>query len=103
MLNEERGRTRSDPLNGRHGGDPIAPAGVDVLNPAFDVTPARLITGIITERGVFTPGAGVEISLLIRAERGISHSFDKPTIHAQGFVACHVGCFILPTCLGLLF
>jgi len=38
-----------------HGGDPIAPAGVDVLNPAFDVTPARLITGIITERGVFKP------------------------------------------------
>ena len=25
------------------------------LNPAFDVTPARLVTGIITERGVFTP------------------------------------------------
>ena len=38
-----------------HGGDPIAPAGVDVLNPAFDVTPAALITGIITERGVFKP------------------------------------------------
>ena len=38
-----------------HGGDPIAPSGVDVLNPAFDVTPAALITGIITERGVFTP------------------------------------------------
>lgn len=28
----------------------IAPAGVKVLNPAFDVTPRRLITGIITER-----------------------------------------------------
>lgn len=55
MLNEERGRTRSDPLNGRHGGDPIAPFWVEVLNPAFDVTPAALITGIITERGVFTP------------------------------------------------
>jgi methylthioribose-1-phosphate isomerase len=26
-----------------------------VYNPAFDVTPAALITGIITERGVFTP------------------------------------------------
>jgi methylthioribose-1-phosphate isomerase len=25
------------------------------LNPAFDVTPARLVTGIITERGVFPP------------------------------------------------
>ncbi len=29
-----------------------APAGVAVYNPAFDVTPAELISGIITERGV---------------------------------------------------
>jgi len=29
-----------------------APHGVKVFNPAFDVTPAKLITGIITERGV---------------------------------------------------
>ncbi len=33
----------------------IAPEGVDAFNPAFDVTPADLIAGIITERGVFTP------------------------------------------------
>jgi methylthioribose-1-phosphate isomerase len=33
----------------------IAPKGVKVLNPAFDVTPARLITGIVTERGVVKP------------------------------------------------
>ena len=26
-----------------------------VANPAFDVTPARLVTGLITERGVVTP------------------------------------------------
>ena len=30
----------------------IAPSGVRVLNPAFDVTPAELVTAIITERGV---------------------------------------------------
>ena len=30
----------------------IAPAGTRVFNPAFDVTPGRLLTGIITERGV---------------------------------------------------
>ncbi len=29
--------------------------GVDVLNPAFDVTPASLVTKIITERGAFDP------------------------------------------------
>ena len=34
---------------------PIAPENVQVLNPAFDVTPARYITAIITERGAFRP------------------------------------------------
>ncbi|MBP0128483.1 MAG: S-methyl-5-thioribose-1-phosphate isomerase [Nitrospira sp.] len=38
-----------------HGSPAIAPVGVAVYNPAFDVTPAELITGIITERGVFRP------------------------------------------------
>src|SRR5438093_4790595 len=33
-------------------GRPTAPDGVKVYNPAFDVTPAALITGIITERGL---------------------------------------------------
>jgi methylthioribose-1-phosphate isomerase len=32
-----------------------APTGVRVSNPAFDVTPAELITAIITERGVLSP------------------------------------------------
>lgn len=31
----------------------VAPEGVAVSNPGFDVTPARLVTGLITERGVF--------------------------------------------------
>lgn len=39
-----------------HGSHPVAPKGVAVFNPAFDVTPAELITGIITDRGVFKPG-----------------------------------------------
>lgn len=33
-----------------------APAEVKVYNPAFDVTPAHLISAIITEKGVFKPG-----------------------------------------------
>ena len=46
-----------DPREVTHvrGKAPIAPDGCEVFNPAFDVTPARLITGIITERGVFKP------------------------------------------------
>lgn len=35
-------------------GQPTAPAGVKVFNPAFDVTPNEMITGIITDRGVAT-------------------------------------------------
>jgi methylthioribose-1-phosphate isomerase len=38
-----------------HGSHPVAPKDVVVYNPAFDVTPAELITGIITERGIFKP------------------------------------------------
>ena len=38
------------------GGPPVAPLGAEVLNPAFDVTPAEFVTAIITERGVFKPG-----------------------------------------------
>ena len=37
-------------------GQRICPAGVAVYNPAFDVTPGRLIRAIITEKGVFKPG-----------------------------------------------
>ena len=36
-------------------GKRIAPEGVPVYNPAFDVTPPQLISAIITERGVFRP------------------------------------------------
>lgn len=35
-------------------GYPVAPAGTAVQNPAFDVTPARYVAGIITEHGVAT-------------------------------------------------
>ena len=33
----------------------IAPRGVEALNPAFDVTPPELVSGIITEKGVVKP------------------------------------------------
>ena len=36
----------------------IAPLGTEVRNPAFDVTPAELITGIITEEGIVRPPFG---------------------------------------------
>jgi len=33
----------------------LAPRGIDVYNPAFDATPLELVSGLITEKGVFRP------------------------------------------------
>lgn len=49
-------------------GRPVAPEGVGAHNPAFDVTPAELVTGLVTERGVIrNPTAGKIARLLRRA------------------------------------
>jgi len=37
------------------GRERIAPRGAEVWNPAFDITPPELVSGIITERGVYKP------------------------------------------------
>jgi methylthioribose-1-phosphate isomerase len=39
-------------------GRAIAPAGSPAYNPAFDVTPASLVTAIVTERGIIQPVTG---------------------------------------------
>jgi methylthioribose-1-phosphate isomerase len=36
-------------------GSRMAPEGIGVWNPAFDVTPAELVTAIITDKGIFNP------------------------------------------------
>ncbi|XP_050371300.1 methylthioribose-1-phosphate isomerase [Argentina anserina] len=48
-------RSPKELLNTRGGlGEQVAASGISVWNPAFDVTPASLISGIITEKGVIT-------------------------------------------------
>ncbi|MBA0820366.1 hypothetical protein Gohar_021976, partial [Gossypium harknessii] len=48
-------RSTKELLHSRGGlGEQVAASGILVWNPAFDVTPAYLITGIITEKGVIT-------------------------------------------------
>jgi len=42
-----------------------APKGVKVYNPAFDVTPAKLITGIVTEYGIIRPPNGKSIRRML--------------------------------------
>ena len=41
--------------DGRRTSIELAPPELSVANPAFDVTPARLVTGLITERGIVRP------------------------------------------------
>lgn len=43
-----------------------APEGVHVYNPAFDVTPASLIAGIITEHGIVTPPYEASLSQIVK-------------------------------------
>ncbi len=49
-------------------GKMVAPKGVGVFNPAFDVTPAELVTAIITERGVARPPYAESLARLKRGE-----------------------------------
>ena len=49
---EERGPDEVLEIHGAGGHVRIAPPGTTARNPAFDVTPASLVTGLITERGV---------------------------------------------------
>ncbi len=54
---EERGQEEVTHMfgrteDGKHGKVRIMPEGSQVFNPAFDVTPAKYITGIITEKGI---------------------------------------------------
>ena len=44
---------------GRRAGVRLAPAQSAAWNPAFDVTPADLVTAVVTERRVWRPGAGL--------------------------------------------
>jgi methylthioribose-1-phosphate isomerase len=48
---EERDPAEVTTIEGVH----IAPEGVPVYNPAFDVTPCRYLTGIVTEEGIAYP------------------------------------------------
>ncbi len=50
------------------GSSRLTPTGVDAVNPAFDVTPARLITAILTDGGVLWPPFGESIARVLAGE-----------------------------------
>ncbi|CAI9100750.1 OLC1v1037914C1 [Oldenlandia corymbosa var. corymbosa] len=53
IIIEERSPEEVTHARGGHG-EQVAASGISVWNPAFDVTPATVISGIITEKGVIT-------------------------------------------------
>jgi len=59
------------------GGVSIAPEGVPVYNPAFDVTPHRYVTGIVTEKGIvyppFAPGLRLVVSEVELKAKGVTN------------------------------
>jgi methylthioribose-1-phosphate isomerase len=58
---EERAPDEVTHINGVR----LAPEGVEVANPAFDVTPAALITAIITEAGIARPPSRDSLAALV--------------------------------------
>ena len=65
-----------DPREVTHGfGRATAPEGVDVYNPAFDVTPADLIEGIITERGIIRPVNAETVAEVLGISRPVVKDF----------------------------
>jgi methylthioribose-1-phosphate isomerase len=54
-------------------GRAVAPAGMAARNPSFDVTPARYITGIITERGILRPPFHTSIAHVFESHVAAGH------------------------------
>ena len=78
---EERASSEITTILGRQ----VAPAGTYAVNPAFDVTPARLITAIVTENGVAAAPFAPSLKKLVdgRPERG-RETAAPPTKTAAG-------------------
>ncbi len=59
-----------------YAGQAVAPPGTPAYNPAFDLTPARLVTALVTERGVLAP---VTADALGRLRRPVAVTSDGST------------------------
>jgi methylthioribose-1-phosphate isomerase len=58
-------RAQDEVLNIQLAGERVTPKGAKARNPAFDVTPNRLITGIVTENGVVYPPFEVNLKKVV--------------------------------------
>jgi methylthioribose-1-phosphate isomerase len=59
------------------GGQPIGPAGITARNPAFDVTPHRYVTGIVTEAGIVYPPYVKNLRSAVEQARGMNWSMGE--------------------------
>ena len=66
---EERDPNEVTGLQWAEDGRPIAPAGANVANPAFDVTPHRYVTGIVTENGIAYPPFDLSLRRMVLNEK----------------------------------
>jgi methylthioribose-1-phosphate isomerase len=55
------------------GGQALCPAGVGARNPAFDVTPAALVRGFVTDTGVLRPPFPAAIKAMFAGDRSGAH------------------------------
>ncbi|MFU8773675.1 MAG: S-methyl-5-thioribose-1-phosphate isomerase, partial [Anaerolineales bacterium] len=70
-------RDPSEVLNLQVDGKVIVPEGAKARNPAFDVTPNRLITGIVTEKGLMYPPFEQTLAKAVRDIEDILPSADQ--------------------------
>ncbi len=59
-------RTPAEVLGIQFQGERVAPKNARARNPAFDVTPSRLLTGIVTENGVVYPPFEINLKKVVR-------------------------------------
>jgi methylthioribose-1-phosphate isomerase len=58
-------RNPDEVLNIQFMGERVTPVEAQARNPAFDVTPARLVTGIVTENGIAYPPFEINLRKMV--------------------------------------
>jgi len=51
-------------------GQLVVPSGAAARNPAFDITPARLLSAIVTENGLVLPPFSEDLARVVRGNLG---------------------------------
>ncbi len=58
-------------------GQPVVPEGVTVSNPAFDITPHRYVSGIVTENGVAYPPLTLTLTQMVDSSSDLEDDRDR--------------------------